>query len=137
MQPASRRGAYPAWRHENLIAAVPFEVPSHVHALRKLKAFLAGKDADKLDEQQRGGLRRQALDWLGAELTQRSKAFAKANAQTKAALEQQLRHWQSDTDLAGVRDSDALAKLPEDERKQWQQLWTEVETLRKKASAGR
>jgi hypothetical protein len=38
-----------------------------------------------------------------------------------------LRHWQQDPDLAGVRGSAALAKLPEAERKGWRRLWVEVE----------
>jgi hypothetical protein len=40
-----------------------------------------------------------------------------------------LRHWQKDTDLAGVREQRALAKLPDAERKQWQQFWGEVEEV--------
>jgi tetratricopeptide (TPR) repeat protein/tRNA A-37 threonylcarbamoyl transferase component Bud32 len=92
-----------------------------------------GKDVDRLDEQQRAGLRRQALNWLRVHLTPWGTTLAKGNLQTKGAIEQQLRHWQSDGDLAGVRDRDCLAKLPEDERKQWEQLWADVETLRKKA----
>ncbi len=44
-----------------------------------------------------------------------------------------LQHWKVDTDLTGVRDSEALAKLLEAERKQWQALWADVEALRKQA----
>jgi hypothetical protein len=46
-------------------------------------------------------------------------------------MQQTLRHWQQDTDFAGVRDA-ALANLPEAERQPWQQLWADVEeTLRR------
>jgi len=33
-----------------------------------------------------------------------------------------------------VRDGDALARLPQGERRQWQQLWDEVEKLRQRAA---
>ncbi len=42
---------------------------------------------------------------------------------------QVLTHWREDDDLAGVRDADALAKLPDAERQEWQKLWQEVEAL--------
>jgi hypothetical protein len=37
-----------------------------------------------------------------------------------------LRHWLEDTDFAGVRGPEALAKLPEMEREPWQKLWDDV-----------
>ena len=40
-----------------------------------------------------------------------------------------MTHWKQDTDLTGVRDPKALAKLPPDERDAWQQLWQDVEAL--------
>ena len=44
-------------------------------------------------------------------------------------------HWQEDRDLAGVRDKDALAKLPAEERAAWEKLWADVAALLKKAEA--
>ena len=41
--------------------------------------------------------------------------------------------WQQDRDVAGVRGAEALSKLPEGERQDWQKLWQEVEALRKSA----
>ena len=46
-----------------------------------------------------------------------------------------LRHWQKDTDLAGIRDGGALAKLPAPEQKAFAQLWADVAALLKKAQA--
>src|SRR5262249_15868568 len=40
-----------------------------------------------------------------------------------------VRAWQQNEDLAGVRDEQALAKLPADERRAWQALWAKVATL--------
>ena len=50
-------------------------------------------------------------------------------------MQQTLRHWQQDTDLAGIRDAAALAKLPADEQKAFTQLWADVAALLKKANA--
>ena len=46
---------------------------------------------------------------------------------------QTLLHWQTDPDLAGVRDKSALAKLPEAERPEWAKLWADVAALLVKA----
>jgi hypothetical protein len=56
-------------------------------------------------------------------------------AKASPAVRQQMQHWLSDDDFAGVRGSDALAKLPEAERNEWRKLWQEVETLRRRAAA--
>jgi hypothetical protein len=42
-----------------------------------------------------------------------------------------LQHWQQDTDLAGLRDGAAVARLPADERQACQQLWADVAELLK------
>ena len=44
-----------------------------------------------------------------------------------------LRHWRKDADLAAIRDADALATLPEAERRDWLALWDEVDALIRKA----
>jgi hypothetical protein len=84
-----------------------------------------GKDAAGLDDTARAGWRWQALEWLRADLAARDKLAAT----NRAAVRQQLQHWRKDTDLAGVRDKDALAKLPEAERATWQQFWADVDAL--------
>jgi serine/threonine protein kinase/Flp pilus assembly protein TadD len=95
-----------------------------------------GQDALPLDEGQRARLRRQALDWLRADLTTRKQLLEKWPEQARAAVQRTLQHWQQDADLAGVRGA-AVAKLPEAERQPWQQLWAEVEpTLRKLSPKG-
>jgi hypothetical protein len=53
--------------------------------------------------------------------------------QWRPFIVQTLQHWKVDTDLAGVRDPEALAKLPEAERKEWKALWANVEALLKRA----
>jgi serine/threonine-protein kinase len=93
-----------------------------------------GKDANTLDDQERTRWRRQALEWLRQDLTRWGKLVDKGNAQTMTQVRQTMRHWQTDGDLAGVRAKDALARLPDKERKQWEQLWAEVDALVRRAS---
>jgi len=44
-----------------------------------------------------------------------------------------LQHWQTDPDLAGIRDPQPLAKLPEPEQETCRKLWADVAALLKKA----
>jgi hypothetical protein len=45
-----------------------------------------------------------------------------------------MQEWQVDRDLVGVREAEALAKLPEAERADWEKFWQEVEELRQRAN---
>jgi Tfp pilus assembly protein PilF len=94
-----------------------------------LAAVGQGKDAAKLNDTDRALWRQYSRAWLRAELTRLGKALDKANAQARMKIAQELRHWQSDPDLAGVRDRAALDKLPEAERQPWLTLWTDVARL--------
>lgn len=40
-------------------------------------------------------------------------------------------HWKHDSDLAGIRDADEVAKLPAEEQKAFIQLWADVAKLLK------
>jgi len=60
---------------------------------------------------------------------------ARLPQQARAAVMQTLQRWKADTDLAGIREESALAKLPEDERKACRALWAEVEVVLKKAQS--
>lgn len=50
------------------------------------------------------------------------------------AIAQRMKHWLKDDDFAVVRGAESLARFPEGERKEWQKLWQEVETLRQYAA---
>jgi serine/threonine protein kinase/Flp pilus assembly protein TadD len=84
-----------------------------------------GKDAIDLDEKERGRLRRQALDWLRADLEGWGRLLNK-EPKRSSLLVKTMRHWLDDQDFAGVRKPQALAKLPADERQAWQKLWADV-----------
>jgi serine/threonine-protein kinase len=81
-------------------------------------------------------LRRKAVDWLRAELAAWSKVLDSGDPKARAAVAPKLRHWRQDPDLAGVRDGDALAALPEAERGAWRALWAEVDALLARAGGG-
>jgi serine/threonine-protein kinase len=93
-----------------------------------------GKDADQSDNKERARLRRQALEWLRADLAAYRRALDQEPDRAGPAVRERMQHWQQDKDFAGVRGPDALAKLPEAERQDWQQLWQEVEALRQRAA---
>jgi WD40 repeat protein/serine/threonine protein kinase len=98
-----------------------------------LAAAGQGKVEPPLDNAAKAKLRHQALDWLKAELTVWDKLVASGRPQARPAIVQTLRHWQKDTDLAGIRDAAALAKLPAEEQKAFNQLWADAAALIKKA----
>ncbi len=69
-----------------------------------------GKDADKLDDQERTRLRPQCFDWLRADLELHRKRIEGAKVDECKAANQTLRHWQDNLDFAALRDKDALAE---------------------------
>jgi tetratricopeptide (TPR) repeat protein len=92
-----------------------------------------GEDAAGLDDRERARLRTQAVDWLRADLVLRAKRLETGTSGDRAAVQQALRHWQEDSDLACVRDAAALAGLPTDDRNSFTKLWADVAELLKKA----
>ena len=91
------------------------------------------EDAAKLDDTERTRLRQQALDWLRADLTLRTKQLDSGTPADRTAALWAVGNWQQDADLAGIRDAAALAKLPADEQKASTQLWADVAALLKTA----
>jgi serine/threonine protein kinase len=98
-----------------------------------LAAAGQGQDEPPPDDAARAKLRRQALDWLRAELAAWGKLLESTPPQARPTVRQTLSHWQKDADLAGVRDQAALDKLSAEERKAFAQLWSDVAELLKKA----
>jgi tetratricopeptide (TPR) repeat protein len=98
-----------------------------------LAAAGQGGDAATLDEKERTRLRQQALAWLHADLALWAKQLGTGQPIDRGAVQQTLKHWQQDTDLAGLRSATALAKLPAEEQQAWTLLWADVAALLKKA----
>jgi serine/threonine-protein kinase len=85
-----------------------------------------GKDADRTDDRERARLRGQALEWLRADLAAYRRDLEKVPDQAGPTIIARMEHCQQDTDLSGVRGPEALAKLPEAERREWEKLWADV-----------
>ncbi len=85
-----------------------------------------GTDAADLTEDERARLRRRSLVGLRAELEILRRLLEKQPDKGPPVVVQNLGHWQEDADFAGVRGEEALAKLPEEERQAWRQLWADV-----------
>ena len=73
--------------------------------------------------------RKQALDWLRADLEVWKPRAASPIRSIRESAIQTLQHWLHHPDLAGLCDKEALEKLPENERDQWRTIWAEVKAL--------
>jgi WD40 repeat protein/serine/threonine protein kinase/tetratricopeptide (TPR) repeat protein len=87
-----------------------------------------GKNAPA-DEPTRARWRKQALSWLEADLQLWSEQLKATAEQARGQALGNLRRWQRDADLAGLRDEAGLAKLPKDEQPAWRRLWARVDEL--------
>jgi tetratricopeptide (TPR) repeat protein len=115
------------------LADAPLFLPHRYHAARCAALAAAGKgeDAAKLEDVEQARLRGQALAWLRADLRVWATLVEKGTPQLRAVTAKRLRHWQTDPDLAGMRDAAALGGLPQTERADWQRLWANVAALLK------
>ncbi len=91
------------------------------------------KDDPPLDDDARAKLRRQALDWLKAELSAWKRVAMTVAPGNKEAVAKTLKNWKANAELAGLRDAEAQAKLPEEERDAFRRLWADVDALLAKA----
>jgi hypothetical protein len=118
--------------YEDAFAAEPKLIVPHRYNAALAEALAScgeGKDADQLDDKERRRLRRQALDWLRADLEANALLVEKDGKKARPTVAGILRHWLDDADFAGVRGLETLGKLPEAERQQWQKLWNDVVDL--------
>jgi len=93
-----------------------------------------GQEGASLDASERARLRRQALDWLRADLTLCTTELKTASPQTRQAVTARIQQWLNEPSLAGVRDPSGLVGLPAEERSLWQAFWAEVTAVRTRAS---
>jgi serine/threonine protein kinase/Flp pilus assembly protein TadD len=96
-----------------------------------------GKDAGPLDDGERSRWRRQALEWLRADLAACAKLLEGGRPEDLQLTLQRLRHFRDDPDLASLSEPAALARLPADEEEAWGQFWAEVRALLGRAGAAR
>jgi tetratricopeptide (TPR) repeat protein len=94
-------------------------------------------DGAGLDAAERARLRRQALDWLRADLDLWTRELKTASPRTGQTVAARMQQWLSEPSLAGLREAAALAELPAEERSLWQAFWAEVAALRMRAGEAR
>ncbi len=92
-----------------------------------------GEEAAKLAEDERSRWRKQALNWLGADLALWTKLTESGTPLDRKTVAARLRRWQGNRDLAGIRDAAMLARLPPGEQEACTRLWAEVEAVLQKA----
>jgi tetratricopeptide (TPR) repeat protein len=140
LHPARRLYLAAARFYTDAFAAEPALADDLVAAHRyraACSAVLAGsgsaEDKPGPTAKERARLRRQALDWLRADLGGLAKQLQTGTPSARTGTIRTLSHWQTDPHLAGVRGTGGLAKLPEDESQLWERLWADVAALLKRA----
>src|SRR5262249_28261624 len=93
-----------------------------------------GKDAADLGDAERARWRRQALKWLRLDLAGGDKSLEGGKAQSRTLVRSKMEHWRNDDSFAGVRGNEALARIPAEERKEWERFWADVDALIRRAS---
>jgi tetratricopeptide (TPR) repeat protein len=122
--------------YRDMFAANP-KLPDGLFGLRLSAASAAvlagcgqGEDVATINDAKRAELRRQALEWVAADLAIYLK-HAVEPARRPMAL-QAIRQLQRSADFACVRDPAGLVKLPDAERTEWQKLWGDVAEILKR-----
>src|SRR5262249_20854809 len=91
-----------------------------------------GKDGAKLNEAERTRWRKQARQWLQADLVAWAKMLDSDSPVARNLAKRMLTNWQVEPDLAGLRGPHALADLSAAARKDWLASWHEVRALLKR-----
>jgi serine/threonine-protein kinase len=94
----------------------------------------AGQDGGDLSEAERARWRKQAREWLRAELAACRKKLDSSTTD-QALVRKTLTRWQAEPDLAGLRESSAMDNLPAEERNECISLWQEVAKLLQRTQA--
>jgi hypothetical protein len=96
-----------------------------------------GTDGTKLGEAERARWRKQARDWLRADLDAWANKLGSGPALARAQVIRALAPWRADADLIGLREPDPLDKLPRAEREECRALWRDVDALLERARLGK
>ncbi len=129
--PAEEQKAFTQFWADVAKSAEPANSSERLEFARAAALAAAGQrvGAPLLDDAAKAKLRGQALDWLKAELAAWTKLLESGAPQARLTIAIALSAWQKEADLAGIRDPEALARLPRVEQAEWQARWAEVEAL--------
>jgi serine/threonine-protein kinase len=86
-----------------------------------------GSDAAQITEAERLAMRKQASQWLQTDLKMWQRLLASDAPAERDMARNMLSHWQSEPDLALVRDPGALDKLAAEEAAECRELWNSVQ----------
>ena len=98
-----------------------------------LAAAARARACPAFDDNERSRLRKQALDWLRADLDAWTKLVTIGAPNSIEQVLETMKHWQQDSDLKSIRDEAALGELSPEERAAFAQLWADVAALLKNA----
>ncbi len=87
-----------------------------------------------LDDGSRAMLRARSLSWLRDDLAAWNRRLDSNFTKVRAEVGSTMGLWRSDFQLAGVRDPEALSRLPEAERGAWRAFWKDVVGLQARAA---
>jgi serine/threonine-protein kinase len=124
-------------RHESTADRVDaFNAPCRYLAARcaALAGSGLGRDGAALNEAERAQWRSQARAWLRDDLTVWTKTLEGSSAPAVSFAAILLKNWQSAPELAGLREPDALDRLPADERSDCVALWRDVRVVLERAA---
>jgi tetratricopeptide (TPR) repeat protein len=91
------------------------------------------EDGEKINEKDRAHWRMQALGWLRADLVLLAKLLDNEMEKDRSLAMKKLLSLKEEADFESVRDSDFVARLAEQERTEWRQLWTNLDALIRRA----
>jgi tetratricopeptide (TPR) repeat protein len=139
-----KRYATAARLHAEALAATP-RLTEDLRAGHRFNAARAaalagggqGDDVAGLKESEREALRKQARDWLRLDLAAWARTVDTGTAADRIRAQKTLSPWRDDPDLAGLRDADALERLPAAERQECRSLWQEVAAVLRRAETTR
>jgi serine/threonine-protein kinase len=82
-----------------------------------------GRDAADVGDAERARWRKQACEWLRAELAVHKQSLRNGGVQERRVTQRALAMWRVEPDLSPLRAPASLADLPEGEREEWSALW--------------
>jgi tetratricopeptide (TPR) repeat protein/tRNA A-37 threonylcarbamoyl transferase component Bud32 len=94
-----------------------------------------GEDASEFSEEERTHWRKQAREWLRAELVFWAQKLESGPVADRVRVQQTLRRWLADPDLCGLRDIDALDRMSPSECEECRALWGNVDVVIKRSQA--
>ncbi len=92
-----------------------------------LAASGSGGDKERPDDRLKVHWRKQAREWLAAELAAWERESLSTAPEPRAQAIENLKKWKADPALASIRGEAAYSALPAAEREAWNRLWQQVE----------